>query len=77
MLLSNSSSPENTLYYNGALVLGALSGEGGTGTPLSTLYELVRARYGMSASTLIMSLDWLYLAGAAAVDEEGVVRSCS
>ena len=77
MLLSNNSSPANTLYYGGAMVLQALSGEGGAGVTLSALYERVRERHGMPASFLIMCLDWLYLAEAAVVDEQGVVRLCS
>lgn len=77
MLLSTSSNPENTLYYGGALVLEALFNGHGVGIPFSALYEHVRERYEMSASFLVMCLDWLYLAGIAAVDEEGVVRLCS
>lgn len=75
MLLPENIHPENTLLYNGALVLRALKSIGD-----ATLLELfVEARQGnsMSMPLFVLSLDWLYLANCVRFNEQGKLSLCS
>lgn len=75
MLLSKSSKPERSLYYGGGMVIEVLLDAGGE-LPLPELFNYVKGRHDMTAQSLIMCLDWLYLAGAVFVDEKGVAHIC-
>ena len=77
MLLPNNSQPENSLYYNGALVLQELASSEGRNLSLADLYAAMHSKHNLSASLLMLSLDWLFLLNAATINSEGVVSSCS
>ena len=40
------------------------------------LYSEVKSRYGISFPVMLLSLDWLYLIGAATVTNSGEVKLC-
>ena len=74
MLLPNDIHPENTIYYNGALVLQVLQNSGKM--DLLELYEKVKSHSNMSFPLFILCLDWLYLIDAAVLNS-GEVELCS
>ncbi|MBU3087158.1 hypothetical protein KPL42_01495 [Clostridium gasigenes] len=75
MLLPDNINPELSIYYNGAMVLEELQRT--LVVELIDLYQIVRNKVGMSFSTLLLSLDWLYLIGIAKLNEKGEVELCS
>lgn len=75
MLLPDSIHPQNSIYYNGAVVLKILQA---TGTiSLGDLYIKVKAEYNMSFPILLLSLDWLFLISVAIINKKGEVELCS
>lgn len=75
MLLPDNVHPENTLLYNGGLIIRALRDLGD-----ATLLDLyVEARKGSSLSMplFVLSLDWLYLANCIEFTEQGKLALCS
>ena len=75
MLLPDNIHPENTIYYNGALVLQSLQHK--NVQTLIELYQNVRIKRDMSFSILILCLDWLYLIDVAEMNDKGEVKLCS
>ncbi len=75
MLLPDNIHPENTIYYNGALVLQALQKK--LKQSLLDLYENVKRQRNISFSIFILCLDWLYLIDLAILDNNGEIKLCS
>jgi len=59
MLLPDNIHPENTIYYNGAIVLEVL--QKNPSIEMLELYNLVKKVRNISFPLFILSLDWLYL----------------
>lgn len=74
MLLPEQIHPENSIYYNGALVLSIL--QNNNVTEMLELYNSTNKVKPISFPTFILCLDWLYLINAAKL-ENGVVELCS
>ena len=74
MLLPDNIHPENSIYYNGALVLKILQEK--KKLDLIALYQEVKQIKQISFSVFILCLDWLYIASIAGI-EEGRVTLCS
>jgi hypothetical protein len=74
MLMPDHIKPENSIYYNGALVLQKL--QVAQRITLTELYCKVREERSMSFSTFLLCLDWLYLINCAVVSS-GEVILCS
>jgi hypothetical protein len=75
MLLPDNIHPENSIYYNGAIVLNLIQQY--KCIELTELYILVKEKKNMSYPILILCLDWLYLLNAAVINKEGEVCLCS
>jgi hypothetical protein len=75
MLLPDNIHPENTVYYNGAMVLKAL--QKSDKQPLLDLFQHVKQQQKMSFPIFILSLDWLYLIQVAILNQNGEVELCS
>lgn len=75
MLLPDNIQPELCIYYNGAVALKELKEIGKQ--PVISLYQKMKEKSGMSFSTFILCLDWLYLINVARVNEEGEIELCS
>jgi hypothetical protein len=75
MLLPDNIHPENSVYYNGAIVLEFIQQH--QCIRLAELYILVKEKKNMNYSILILCLDWLYLLGAAIINKKGEVCLCS
>jgi len=75
MLLPDNIHPELSVYYNGSLVLKTLQQK--QSKNLLDLYQNVKEIYGMPFPILVLSLDWLYLAGIAQTDEKGEIFLCT
>ncbi|MEO0042818.1 MAG: hypothetical protein RL329_2266 [Bacteroidota bacterium] len=75
MLLPDNIHPENTIYYNGAMVLQALQKR--DKQPLLDLFQQVKQQQKMSFPIFILSLDWLYLIQIAILNQNGEVQLCS
>lgn len=75
MLLPENFHPKQSIYFNGAMVLAAL--ENGNKLSLLDLYLASRQRHEMSLPVFLLSLDWLYLINAIALNSEGTVELCS
>ena len=74
MLLPDNIHPENTIYFNGALVLQSLQEKNVQN--LFELYKNVKQKREMSFSILILCLDWLYLIDIAEINNMGEVKLC-
>lgn len=74
MLLPDNIHPENSIYYNGALVLQVLQNK--RGLELVDLYQEVKQIRELTFPVFILCLDWLYIANIAEV-KNGRVELCS
>mgnify|MGYP003291661820 CR=1 FL=1 len=74
MLLPDNIKPENSIYYNGALVLKIVQRE--KHISVADLYIDLRKQIDLSFSTLLLSLDWLFLIDCVVV-QDGEVSLCS
>jgi hypothetical protein len=74
MLLPDNIHPENSIYYNGALVLQVLQNK--QRFDLINLYQEVRRMKELTFPVFILCLDWLYIANIAEV-KDGRVELCS
>lgn len=72
-LLPYKTKPEESIFYKGALILEELKRE--DNQDFIDLYGTLK-KAGMSLTTLILCLDWLYLIDAARVNENGCVCLC-
>lgn len=75
MLIPDNIHPDNTIYYNGALVLQSLQNK--DNQDLFELYQNVKLKRNISFSVLILCLDWLYLIDVAEINSKGEVKLCS
>lgn len=75
MLLPDNIHPQNSVYYNGAIVLQSLQENKKQG--ILDLYQKVRKAQNLSFSLFILCLDWLYLIDAARLNLIGEVELCS
>lgn len=75
MLIPDNIHPDNTIYYNGALVLQSLQNK--DDQDLFELYQNVKLTRNISFSVLILCLDWLYLIDVAEINSKGKVKLCS
>lgn len=74
MLLPDNLHPENSIYYNGGLLLEMLQTNGAM--DFIELYNEIKSSSKMSFPIYILCLDWLYLIDVAELNE-GIVRLCS
>ncbi|WP_363323755.1 ABC-three component system middle component 6 [Zoogloea sp.] len=75
MLLPDNVHPENTVYYNGAFVLGVARAR--PGLDWLDLYAEVRDSRNMSVAVFVLCLDWLFLLELVVLDNYGRVQICS
>ncbi len=75
MLLPDNIHPENTIYYNGAIVLQVLQKQ--PKQNILELFQVVKKVRNMSFPIFILCLDWLYLINVAILNENGDVELCS
>ena len=74
MLIPDDIRPEDSIYYNGAVVLKVLQAE--KKISVVDLYCLLREQYRMSLAILQLCIDWLYLIDCVIV-KNGEVELCS
>lgn len=74
MLLPDNIKPENSIYYNGAVVLQTMQNV--HRIKLVDLYYTVYERCNMSFPVFLLSLDWLFLIEVVKVND-GEVNLCS
>lgn len=74
MLIPDSIHPENTIFYNGAIVLKALQKY--KKISLLDLFSEIKKEYDISFQIYLLSIDWLYLINVAET-KEGIVALCS
>ncbi len=75
MLLPDTIHPENTIYYNGGIVLQVLQKD--KVLKLLDLYEKVRQSKNMTFQVFVLCLDWLYLLNVAQINHNNEVVLCS
>lgn len=75
MLLPDNIHPQNTVYYNGAIILSVLQEHGPM--KIFDLYRATKEVRQISFSLLILCLDWLYLIDAASLNNLGEIELCS
>ncbi len=75
MLIPDNIHPEQSIYYNGAVVLEVMLRC--REIDLLDLYSQVQRSKEMSMPVLVLCLDWLYLLDLVAVNEHGRVQLCS
>lgn len=75
MLIPDNIHPEQSLYYNGSLVLEVLLAR--RGIDLLDLYSEIQKSKEMTMPVLVLCLDWLYLLDLVSVTEHGKVTLCS
>ncbi len=75
MLLPKDINPEFSIYYNGAVILEQLNKK--HNIDIMSLFKKIKEEHGMSLSTYMLSLDWLFLSNIAVVNERGEIELCS
>ena len=75
MLLPDNIHPENSIYYNGAIVLQAL--QGFVKGALLDLYLEVKKLKNMTFQVYVLCLDWLYLLDLVKINNNGEIELCS
>lgn len=70
MLLPDNIHPENSIYYNGSIVLNVM--QNNSDIEMLELFQLVKKVRNMSFTTFVLSLDWLYLIDVAVLENEKV-----
>lgn len=75
MLLPDNVLPENTLVFNGAMIIKALSRL--KSASLLDLYFEAAQSAGMTMPIFVLSLDWLYLANCVDLNDQGDLVLCS
>ena len=70
MLLPDNVHPENSIYYNGAIVLQVL--QNNDKLEMLELYHKIKQEQNMSFPVFVLCLDWLYLIDAAELIKEKV-----
>jgi hypothetical protein len=75
MLLPDNVHPENTLMYNGAVIIKTLRRM--RSASLLDLFLETRAETRIGMPLFVLSLDWLYLADCVALDDQGMLALCS
>ncbi len=74
MLLPDNIHPENSIYYNGSLVLKEL--QVSNSQDIISLYEKVKANKEISFTVFVLCLDWLFLINTVEFNKKGVVKLC-
>jgi hypothetical protein len=74
MLLPKDVRPENSLYFNGALIIKSIKSAG----PMRfmDLYLITREYHEMPIAIFVLALDWLYLASIVR-NSNGLIELCS
>jgi lipopolysaccharide/colanic/teichoic acid biosynthesis glycosyltransferase len=75
MLLPDNIHPEDSIYYNGTIVLHALRKQ--KIQHLLDLYQMVKQQRDMTFSVFVLCLDWLFLINVAVLNDKGEVELCS
>ncbi len=75
MLLPDNIHPEDSVYFNGAIVLQAIAGK--RTHDLLDLYSNTRAIREMSMPVFVLCLDWLFLLNIINLNDQGKVELCS
>lgn len=75
MLLPDNIHPENTLLYNGAVIIRMLQELGETSC--FDLFVAARRESSVTMPLFVLSLDWLYLADCVEFTEQGKLSLCS
>jgi hypothetical protein len=75
MLLPDIIHPEDSIYYNGAIVLKLLQKQ--THQNILDLYQTAKKERAMSFAVFVLCLDWLFLLNIAIVNQNGEVNLCS
>ena len=71
MLLPNNIAPEDSIYYNGAIVLDIVQRE--HRISLANLFCEVNKSKSLSFSMFLLCLDWLYLINCVSMQNEEVI----
>ena len=74
MLLPDNIHPEQSIYYNGAIVLQIIQQH--RSLDLLDLYSEIRSSREMSMPVLVLCLDWLYLLNLVNLKDNGRVELC-
>lgn len=72
MILPNDTKPENSLYYIGGQIIRILK-ESTSSIDFMTLYGILKKQRKLSIKVYALTLDWLYLAQVAEIDEKGEI----
>lgn len=75
MLLPDNIHPENSIYYNGGIIIKEVKMKNNLN--ILELYSKVKKEYSMSFSIFLLSLDWLYLINILEINEMGCVVLCT
>lgn len=75
MLLPDNIHPEQSIYYNGSLVLQALNERRVMG--LLDLYASTQTYRSMTMPVFVLCLDWLFLLNLINLNDQGCVELCS
>lgn len=75
MLLPDNIHPEQSVYFNAAMVLQILQKQ--KNIPFLELYLSTRSEREMSMPVFILCLDWLFLLNLIILNEQGSVELCS
>lgn len=74
MLIPDSIHPQQTIYYNGSIVLKTL--QENPSIELFNLFEKIKMEKDMRFPVFMLCLDWLYLIDLITLNDKGIVSLC-
>jgi hypothetical protein len=75
MLIPDNIHPEQTVYFNGAIVLNEILKN--RAMDMLDLYIQTNSQHKMSMPVFVLCLDWLYLLNLIEIDDRGWVMLCT
>lgn len=75
MLLPDTIHPENSIFFNGSIVLNII--QNNHTIYILDLYILTKNASNITYSVFILCLDWLFLINLASMNSKGTVSLCS
>ena len=75
MLIPDNIHPEETIYYNGAIVLKTIRES--KALDMFDLYVMTKSERELSMPVFVLCLDWLYLLNLVGLNNNGEVELCS
>jgi hypothetical protein len=77
MVINQNLSPQQNVYYLGALVISVLKRKNDAGVDLLELHSELNKSGKHSINSVVLAVDWLYLVGYLKKNSKGKIERCT